>query len=205
MYAKHEELLRHNRALQNRIEEQARQIEAGGRLSQATAEVEAQLQQLRKEVGLWEERLRGKEAELAQSRDEAEQSKHQNKYLHESLQQMGDVIKLLTDRNYRRVSEKAKEMTGSKGSKGETSLSWVDWEELEKYCREEKKRAKYYPKIRETVELFCSRFLKISEYVPPQLVKEEFNREVYNLLEILDDLLQLRRRNSLLNSQSRAS
>jgi hypothetical protein len=88
---------------------------------------------------------------------------------------MGDIIKMLTDRNYRRVSDKAKEMINSKGN-GKTSLSWVDWEELDRYSKEEKKRAKYYPKIRETVELFCNRFLKISEYVPPQLVKEEFNR-----------------------------
>jgi uncharacterized protein YhaN len=54
MYGKHEELLRQNRALQNRIEEQGRQIEVGGKLSLVNAEVEGQLEQLRKEVRQWE-------------------------------------------------------------------------------------------------------------------------------------------------------
>lgn len=56
--------------------------------------------------------------------------------------------------------------------------------------------------------MFCSRFLKVSEYVSAEAIRQEFGREVSNLMEILDDLLLLRKRrnsnaNGNSNSQSR--
>jgi hypothetical protein len=41
-------------------------------------------------------------------------------------------------------------------------MAWINWEELEAYLKEEKKRTKHLSKIKETVEIFCGRFLKIS-------------------------------------------
>ncbi len=44
--------------------------------------------------------------------------------------------------------------------------------------------------------------MKISEYVPIANVKDEFNKEVLCLMDILDDLLLLKRKNNA-TSQSR--
>jgi hypothetical protein len=39
--------------------------------------------------------------------------------------------------------------------------------------------------------------------MPVEQIKDEFTKEVSNLMEILDDLLQLKKKNNLLSSQSR--
>ena len=57
--------------------------------------------------------------------------------------------------------------------------------------------------MKETVEMFCNRFAKIAEYMPMNMIQNEYGKEVKNLMDILDDLLLLRRRMSVSGSQSR--
>jgi hypothetical protein len=146
--------------------------------------------------------LKEKENVLQTTNDELDQAKHQNAYYNGAIQHLAETIKLVSDRNYKKGLEKIRDL--HRKTK-ENQMGWIDWDELETYFKEEKKKQKYYPKIKETVEIFCTRFLKISEHVPMDQVKDDFEKEVMSLMEILDDLLQLKKKSNMLSSQSRMS
>ena len=69
----------------------------------------------------------------------------QNKHCLESLQNVAEIIKYIGERNYKKSIEKVKELNYANNKE-----HWerIDFDNLERYLKDEKKRAKYTLKVR---------------------------------------------------------
>jgi len=69
----------------------------------------------------------------------------QNKHCLGSLQDIAEIIKYVGEKNYKKANEKVKELNyvGNK-----EHWEWLELDSFERYLKDEKKRAKYIPKVR---------------------------------------------------------
>ena len=74
-----------------------------------------------------------------------EQLMEQNKHCLGSLQDVAEIIKHISERNYKKSMDKVKELNYASNKE---HWEWIDLDSIEKYLKEEKKRVKYTPKVR---------------------------------------------------------